>query len=124
MSINSEVIQVKVNGVQVPVVDGSFNFALGGKERTAVMGTGRLLGYTEANVPAECSFDVANESGVDPTDLDAPSGGPTDQVSITWDQGAQWLLTRVASVTPTSGTAGSGVRTVSYQGHRWEAVKV
>jgi hypothetical protein len=118
--INSEVKALKINGVKVPIVDGSFNWNRGGKTREAVLGSGQVLGPAEANAPGTCSFDLAYIAGSDPTAYDNLTNA---QISVTWDIGAVWLLTRAFSTEPSSGTAGSGTYTLSFTGDPWKLQK-
>jgi hypothetical protein len=114
--INSEVKALFVNGVKLPIVDGSFTWNRGGKTREAVLGSNQVLGPAETNAAGTCSFDVAYVAGSDPTDYDNLIDA---QIRVVWDIGAEWLLKRAFSNEGASGTAGSGTYSLSYTGDPW-----
>lgn len=122
MAINSEVRSIFVNEEKRPIVDGSFNWTHGGKERAEVMGSGGLLGNTEQNVPGTCTWDEAYIAGSDPFVVDDLNGLDSDQIRVVWDNGAEWLLTKAFSNTSATGTAGSGTYTVAATGNPWQVV--
>lgn len=118
--INSEVKALFVNEVQVPIVDGTFNFNMGGEERTSVMGSGRRLGSSGANMPGSCSFEVAYTKNFNPrATLDVTNA----KIRVVWNRGAEWLLTGADCQTPIEGAAPEGRLSVSYEGDPWLITK-
>jgi len=116
IKINSEVQALFINGIKIPVVDGSFTWNRGGKTREAVMGSGGVIGAAEANAAGTCSFDVAYVAGSDPTEFDSQTDA---QIRVVWDIGAQWLLKGAFSNEGASGTAGAGTYSLAYTGDPW-----
>lgn len=118
--INSEVVAITIEGQgfsgKVTVVDGSFQYDLGGKTREALMGSGGLLGHTETLTPGTCSFDVAKVEGLDETAFNSITGA---RLRVQWNGGAEWQLNNAASTAPSTGTAGSGTATQAFSGDPW-----
>ena len=103
--LNSEIRALFINGVAIPVKDGTFKWDLGGDERSSVNGTGRRLGSTSAFVPGSCGFTGVYRKGdnirvmYDVTDA---------QIRIITNQGEQWVLDSADAMKP----AGYFIRTV------------
>lgn len=116
MALNSEITAALVNGVKVAIIDGSFSAAMGGQDITSLMGSGRRLGGTAANVPGSCSFEVAYAKGFPIRDTLDIRGG---QIEVRWDGGSIWLMTGADLTTPVEGSAPEGRLSVSYEGNAW-----
>lgn len=118
--INSEIVALYIEGdgfsAKVAVVDGSFNFDMGGKTREPLMGSGGVLGATEANTAGTCSFDLAMIEGADQSDL---NGLTNCTIRAQWSSGAEWLMKRAFSTAPATGTAGSGTASHAFAGDPW-----
>lgn len=115
--INSEVKALFVNDVQVPLVDGTFTAMMGGEEVTSVMGSGRRLGGSGANVAGGCSFEVAYTKGFDPrATLDVRDA----KIRVVFNRGAEWMMTGAdRSGTPPEFSTPEGRISVSYEGDPW-----
>lgn len=113
--INSEIAVLKVNGAQQAIVDESFTWGLGGKERTAVTGSGRVLGFTEKTAPSTCEFSIAYTADFDPGSLDVTDA----QIQVTTDQGETWVMTGASLIEPPQWSAGEGNWSFSYQGNKF-----
>jgi len=120
MAINSEVVGLLINGTAVPIIDGTFNWNLGGKERTSVMGAGRRLGSTNANMAGSCSFSVAYNTG---TDIATTYDVENAQIRVVWDRGNEWLMKRADLTSPPAGSAPDGQIELSYEGDPWIQTK-
>jgi hypothetical protein len=115
LQFNSEVKAVYLNGTQVPIVDGTFNWDGGGFTREAKMGGGRVLGHTEAAMAGSCTFSVAFVKGTSLSTYDFKGG----QIRVVWNTGDQMVMKNAASVETIKGAAPDGNLDLSYSGEPW-----
>ena len=115
MSISSEVKSLKLNGNKVAIIDGSFSYILGGVTREPVMGSGRVLDFTDAVTAGSCTFDIAYLDGTDLKSFDVTGA----QISVTWNNNKTMLMKRSSLTEPPSGAAPSGAVSLAYSGDPW-----
>lgn len=118
--INSEIKKIFINDVQLPLVDGTANFNMGGQERTSVMGSGVRLGSTTANVPGSLALDATYVKNFD---IRGIMDVENARIRVIWDRGAQWLMTGADLSTPLEVSAPEGRISANYEGNPWLVTK-
>ena len=118
--LNSEPQGVFINGVQVPVKDGSFTASLGGFTRTSQTGSGRRLGSTRQVAVGTCGFTVTYPRG---TKIRDTYDVEDAQIRVVFDRGDEWLMTGADLAEPVDFSAGEGDLTLAYEGDPWEQTK-
>lgn len=118
--LNSEIRGVWLDGVQLPVKDGTVTVQMGVPEKTAQLGSGRVLGYSEAIKAGSVSMTIVFVKG---TKLRATYDATgTSELRLQTDQGDELLMLDVALTTDIEWSAGEGDTSLEYTGSPIEEI--
>lgn len=113
---NSEIRAVFLNGVQVPILDGSWNMEFGTPTREPMLGGGQVIGENERANAGTCKFSVAFRKG-DTVDVYNFKRG---HIRIVTNAGDSWQMKRATLSDQISFAAPDSKLELSYFGQPWE----
>ena len=116
LEFNSEIKAIFINGVQHPILDGTFRLTSGGITREAKMGAGGVLGHTETRVPGTCNFSVAFVKDTDMAVFDIKGG----HIRIVYNTGNQYQMKNAGRTEEVQSAAPDGNLDLAYSGNPWE----